>query len=730
MPRAGDHAGAGQGQMLPRPGLAHLVVAKRLQRRRHRPLPPRGAQAHVHLEQPPRGGRRRHRGEKRLRQPRVIGPRGERPRTVGCVDPVRVVDHDQVEVRLRVEVPRAERAHSQHDRPPTRRRPVADREVARDHARQRANRGVGDVGVLHRRLVRADQPAQVMDADAELPFVRPAARGVQRDLVAPGRLRQGRLQLCVERLAQPRGPRPGCEEVPGQYPVQHLGVAGEVGREARHRSADVGQKVDQLRVRPEQREQLHPRRQAAQEAVEPHQRLGRMRRAAHAGQDLRLDPGKDLLRAARFQRRIGTPAFDHRRRFGRHRRHRRIVGTARFGVEEVAREFLDPGEPAFQIGGPRPRVVRSVQRRDLRKRVLHLRQRVGLAVVHHLDAVLDAPVGAVVIRQLVRDRLRDPSLCRQRGERRDGGAAPQVRVAAAGDQLAGLREELDVADPALPQLHVVPHRADRPMQPLVAADPPPHVVGVLDRREVERAAPDEGPQLGQEALARGEVARAGPRLDVGRAFPAAPLGLVIGKRGAGRDADGRHRRVGAQPQVGAEDVAVLGQVGQCRGRLAGGADQGGAHLGLVAGRVGRVVVEHDQVDVRGIVQLARAHLAHREHEQARRIWRAVGARRGQGRGQFAAPDLVRDMGAEGEVGRPVREVGQPLRHLLDRPDAAEIGERDPQRDPALGPAQGGPQFSGGQCIHPRRLVRDHVAEAERGWQPVRLAVDQRGEVGA
>ena len=31
-----------------------------------------------------------------------------------------------------------------------------------------------------RGLVRVDQPAQVMDADAELPFVRPAARGVQR----------------------------------------------------------------------------------------------------------------------------------------------------------------------------------------------------------------------------------------------------------------------------------------------------------------------------------------------------------------------------------------------------------------------------------------------------------------------------------------------------------------------------------------------------------------------
>ena len=548
--------------MFPGPRLGHLVIAERRKRGRDRPLPPRRAQPHVHLVKPSRRGRRGHGRQQRLRQARVIGARRQRPGAVRRLDPARVVDHDQVQVRLRVQVPRAKRPHPQHHGAAPGRRAVPGREVPPDHPRQGADRGIGDIGVLHRRLVRADEAAQVVDADAELPFVRPAARGVQRDLVSARRLRQDRAKLVRQRSAQTLRARPRREEMPGEDRVQNLRVAGKIGGEPRHRAADVGQKVDQLRVRPEQRKQLHPGGQAAQEAVEPRQRLVGMGRAAHAGKDLRLDSGKDFLRAARAERGVGAPSFDHRRRFRRHRRQIGVVRLARAGIEEVARQIVDPAQPRLDFRGPGGRIVGCVQRRDLGEGRSRVRQHMRLAVVDHLHAMLDPPVGAVADGQIVRDRLRDPALGRQRGQRRHGRAVAQVGIAPARDQLAGLRKELDVADAALAQLHVVAHRADRPVQPLVAADAPPHVVGVLHGREVERAAPDERAKVAQEPRPGRKVAGADPRLDVGRAFPAAPLRLVIGQRGRGRDADRRDRGVGAQPQVGAKDVAVFGEVRQ------------------------------------------------------------------------------------------------------------------------------------------------------------------------
>jgi hypothetical protein len=52
-------------------------------------------------------------------------------------------------------------------------------------------------------------------------------------------------------------------------------------------------------------------------------------------------------------------------------------------------------------------------------------------------------------------------------------------------------------------------------------------VGVLDRREVEVPAPDEGPQRVEEPCPRPEVAAAGPGLDVGRALPARLYGFDL-----------------------------------------------------------------------------------------------------------------------------------------------------------------------------------------------------------
>ena len=84
--------------------------------------------------------------QQRLRQARVIGARRQRPGAVRRLDPARVVDHDQVQVRLRVQVPRAERPHPQHHGAASGRRAVPGREVAPDHPRQGADRCIGDIG--------------------------------------------------------------------------------------------------------------------------------------------------------------------------------------------------------------------------------------------------------------------------------------------------------------------------------------------------------------------------------------------------------------------------------------------------------------------------------------------------------------------------------------------------------------------------------------------------------
>ena len=86
-------------------------------------------------------------------------------------------------------------------------------------------------------------------------------------------------------------------------------------------------------------------------------------------------------------------------------------------------------------------------------------------------------------------------------------ALAQVGVAAADDELAGLGEELDLADAALAELQVVAGHLDRAGEALVGADAQPHVVGVLDRGEVEVAAPDEGAEAVEEGRAGGDARR-------------------------------------------------------------------------------------------------------------------------------------------------------------------------------------------------------------------------------
>ena len=83
----------------------------------------------------------------------------------------------------------------------------------------------------------------------------------------------------------------------------------------------------------------------------------------------------------------------------------------------------------------------------------------------------------------------------ERGQR---VAVAQIRIAAAGDQLLGLREELDLADAAAAELDVVAFDRDLAMA-AIGVDLPLHRVHVGERGEVEIFAPHEGRQFVEDA---------------------------------------------------------------------------------------------------------------------------------------------------------------------------------------------------------------------------------------
>src|SRR5208282_1063275 len=83
------------------------------------------------------------------------------------------------------------------------------------------------------------------------------------------------------------------------------------------------------------------------------------------------------------------------------------------------------------------------------------RQRVGLLIGHHLQAMLDAAQKIISRRELIARGGVDPAAGGERGKRRHGLAAAQFAMAAAGDELLRLRKKLDLANAAAAQLDVV-----------------------------------------------------------------------------------------------------------------------------------------------------------------------------------------------------------------------------------------------------------------------------------
>ena len=104
--------------------------------------------------------------------------------------------------------------------------------------------------------------------------------------------------------------------------------------------------------------------------------------------------------------------------------------------------------------------------------------------------------------------------------------AAHLGASAAKNELLRLDEELDLADAAASEFDIVAGHDDS----LVAAhgvDLALHRVDVGDRRIIEILAPDERREVGQETLAKLEIARRRTGLDERRALPVLADRLVI-----------------------------------------------------------------------------------------------------------------------------------------------------------------------------------------------------------
>ncbi len=240
---------------------------------------------------------------------------------------------------------------------------------------------------------------------------------------------------------------------------------------------------------------------------------------------------------------------------------------------------------------------------------------------------------------------------------------------------------------------------------LVFVDPPLHRLDVGDGGEIQAAAPDERPDRLQEAPAQRQIAGDRARLDHRRAFPVLAHAFVVGDGVADRDRGRRRGRIGPQPQIGAEHVAVgvarLHQPDQTARDPGGESDHGVIGRPLGINRRGGIKQQHE-VDIRRVIQLPRSELPHAEDGKSATGSGIVGVGQSQLAGVMRGPQQVRDREAKRGLGQGRQSAGD----LFQFPLAADIGQGADQRDLALGlahrrrdPGPPGRRLRLSQCGH-------------------------------
>src|SRR5439155_3075888 len=125
-----------------------------------------------------------------------------------------------------------------------------------------------------------------------------------------------------------------------------------------------------------------------------------------------------------------------------------------------------------------------------------------------------------------------------------GAPRAQVLVLAAVQELQGLHEELNLADPAGAQLEVL-----LPAPPCLALGPRLERAHLLHCAEIEVLAPDERDQSAQRLFADRQVSGDGQRLDQREPLPGRALRLAVELEGPQRVDDGAAAALRAQVEI-------------------------------------------------------------------------------------------------------------------------------------------------------------------------------------
>ena len=697
---AGDRPRPGQRHALPGPGVGRLVAAEGIDARRQRPHVARRAQAEIDLVQDALAHLHGQRRDQPLGQPGEIQPRGERLVAVRFLDiRVVVVEQDQVDVGAGGQLAIAQPPHAEQRQPRAGHPAMLLGKGIADRLQRGVQHHIGDVGEGRPRLAHIDHAAEEARTDEETLFGGKDPQPRQNVLVAV-RLRQEAGQPLLHHRALGHL----VEEGRVEQRVEDMRARRDGLAQRRGRGDDQRQKVEDARVGGDQREELDARRQPRQKRVEGGDRPVRVLGVGKGRQQHRQARGQTLARRLRPRRAIAAEApaahdprdvlrpgkaqlLQPRQRVGivlagQEPLGDRLLALSRIALAAVVEQArivpVHPAQMRQQCLGEGLAIGKAGQPGNALQPFLVLRQRVALLVGDHLDAVLDPPQEPVILEEVAGRIGGDPAPLGQFVQRLVGAPAAQLRCASAGDELLGLDEELDLANAAPPELHIVTADGDV-VEAAMAIDTGLHRLDVGDRREVEIFAPDEGRQLLEERLARRPVARDGAGLDHGGALPVAPRALVIAHRRIGGDRQRHRARVGPQPQIGAEDIAVGGPFADDPHQPPHDAREGVDRFGRIGGDRLLGIEEHDQVDIAGIVQFARAQLAHAEDEQA-----ASGLRVGRV-GQHDLAALVgRDQAeAQRRGDRRFGKLRQVLGGLLDARRAEQVAQRDQQRDLAL-----------------------------------------------
>ncbi len=349
--------------------------------------------------------------------------------------------------------------------------------------------------------------------------------------------------------------------------------------------------------------------------------------------------------------------------------------------------------------------------------LLACRQGVGLLVVDHLQAMFERAQKAIGVFQFGGRLGRDPLLFGQRVKHDAGLLATQVAVAAACDQLLRLHEELDFAYAAPSELDVMTRDRDGAM-PADRVDLALHRVNVVNGREVEILAPDIGRKQLEETRASLEISRHRARLDEGGALPvlASALIIIFGRRqGHG---DGRAAGIGAQAQIGTENITVLGALLKQLDERLGETNEKFAVVEPVLQRQLSRFVEDDEIYIARIIEFARPVLAHAENGKTA----ALGAYLIGCPENLATARGIPEQPFDAGLYRGIGKGGECRRHAFERPGGGEIGHGDQQRRFGLGKPESARQP--GPVGQPGRIAcaGDERLKGGRG-----RGVDQRRE---